>query len=200
MGPDPWNRRRDGHALVFVQLRTAQRDVRWSRPSAHIPMPVLRLPAADGQRVQRASATSGRTRDDRRPIDDVDGSQRQQHAGQSLRRHGGYLSLLPRVRFDLVLGDLQRSRHLRCGGRRLHRSDVSAADDLRVRGIRRSMGDERLGAADAALRTRRNVSRRATSVTHAERVWSIHTMCVMRFESRTSTMYGPRRSPRDREG
>jgi hypothetical protein len=86
---------KNGYANVFVQLRTAQRSLRRSRPSAHIPLPMLRLPEADGQRVQRASATSDRTRDDRRPIDGVDGSERQQHAGQSLRQHGRYVSLLP---------------------------------------------------------------------------------------------------------
>ena len=60
-----------------------------------------------GSVLQRASATSGRARDDRRPIDDVDVSRRQREAGHVslLRQLGGHVSLLPGVRFDPVLGD-----------------------------------------------------------------------------------------------
>jgi hypothetical protein len=93
----PTNGRGHGHPYVFVQLRKAQPYIRRTRPRAHIPVPVLRVPEADGQRVQRASATSERARDDRRPIDDVDVSREREAAGHVslLRQRGGHVSLLP---------------------------------------------------------------------------------------------------------
>jgi len=45
------------------------------------------------------------------------------------------------------------------------RPNVPAPDDLRLRGVRRCVGDERLGPSDASLRLRRNVTRRGASLT-----------------------------------
>src|SRR3954454_11975670 len=53
-------------------------------------MSVLRVPEEDGQRAQRASATSERSRDDRRRIDDLDVSHGRRGAGAvSVLRRGG---------------------------------------------------------------------------------------------------------------
>ena len=68
-------------------------------------------------------------------------------------------------RFDRVLGYLRRPGRDRGRSRRLHRPDVSAADDFRLRSVRASVGYEPLGPFDPALRLRRNIARRATSVT-----------------------------------
>ena len=81
-----------------------------------------------------------------------------------LRQRGRHVPLLPGVRFDRVLGDLDRTGLHRGRGRRLHRPDVSAAHDFRLRSVRASVGDEPLGPSDTASRLRRNITRRATSM------------------------------------
>jgi len=48
-----------------------------------------------------------------------------------LRQRGPDVSLLPRLRFDRLLGDLQRTGRHGCRSRRFHRPDVSAASGFR---------------------------------------------------------------------
>ena len=63
------------------------------------------------------------------------------------------------LRLDGVLGHLRRAGPRRGRSRLLHRPHVSAADDLRLRGVRAFVGDEPLGPPDPALRARRNRTR-----------------------------------------
>ena len=86
---------------------------------------------------------------------------------------GGHVSLLPRVRFDRLLGHLRRAGRDRGRGRLLHRLDVSAADDFRLRSVRAPVGDEPLATSDSALRLRWNLTRRATSVKRWQRLVAV---------------------------
>ena len=129
------------------QLRvTTQRP----RPGAEVHLPLPLLPEDDGQRILHPSDVPKGAGEDRRQVDGVQVSHRWQagHVSQLLphRRHD---SFLPHVRFDRLLRAGRDTGEHRGQSRHLHRPDISAAHDFRLRGVPISLGAERRGPSDA---------------------------------------------------